>query len=239
MQHKLRYTLLIVSLLILLLVLSACGPVVRGPSKKKLYQTLKINTTDGWLIAASYYDSPSEKGLILMHMLAKNRHTFDDYAETLAADYKVLSIDFRGHGDSDGEYLDLTEADFKDMINDVEIAAWYLKEKQGVAEKDISLAGASIGANIALMYASKHPVDKLALISPGSRLRGIDIGRLNYPKPMFVQVAQYDAYSSISVDELELNWDKARVLKYNSAAHGTELLQYDLSAREDFMFYLT
>lgn len=233
-----RAVIILLLALALTIVMTSCKSPVRGPGKKLGYQPITMNTSDGWLITASYYPSQSQKGLILLHMLAKNRHTFDDFTPILSGSYKIIAVDLRGHGDSQGEYLDLVESDFQNMIYDVEAAAKYL-QSQGVAEEDISLAGASIGANLALQYAAEHPVDKLALISPGSRLRGIDISRLSYTKSLFVQVGNYDAYASISIDELQLNWERARILRYDSAAHGTELLVYDLSAREDFLFYFS
>lgn len=225
-----------------LFLLSACDlVVVRGPSKVVPYTEVEFVTEDNVTIVASYYDSSSSKGLIMAHMLARNRHTFDDYAKLLYEHYKIVSLDLRGHGDSvndDVDYVSFQDADFNNMIYDLEAAAAFLKEK-GVAKEDISLVGASIGANIAVKYAEKHPTDKLVIISPGLRLRGIDLSRMNYAGDMFVQVGNYDAYSSISVDDFEGRWTSARFMRYDASGHGTDLLKYDLSAHEDFLFYLT
>ena len=150
-------------------------------------------------LAVNYYPSPSNKGLILLHMMAKNKDSFEEEAVKLQQYYKVIVPDLRGHGDSDIKFQELTEDDYKLMINDVEIVAQYL-EQEGVTS--ISLAGASIGANLALLYAKEHDVEKLLLISPGTRLRGLDLFRVQYDKPLLIQVGHYDAYSSISVDEL-------------------------------------
>ncbi|MBN1275604.1 alpha/beta fold hydrolase [Candidatus Woesearchaeota archaeon] len=225
---------------LVLLLLAGCDLVqVRGPGKSQLFEEFTLNTTDGVLIAVSYYPSSSSKGLIMLPMLSKTRATYDDVAQELMAHYKVLAVDFRGHGDSEGDYLDLAEEDFRDMVLDVEAAAAYLQQQYGVAEGDISVVGASIGANIALLYASEHPVDKLVLLSPSTRIRGVDISRVVYGGPLLVQVGHYDGYSSISVDSLVLNWQRGRVMEYDTSAHGTDLLVYDLSAREDFLFYLS
>ena len=220
------------------LVLSGCQSVVRGPTHQVPYEMVSFNSSDNVSLVADYYPSPSHKGIILLHMMARSRTSYRDVAPDLEAHYKVLALDFRGHGESQGEYVDLTEDDFKLMINDVEAAAAFL-ESEGVNASNISLVGASIGANLALEYAAEHPVDKLLLLSPGSRYRGIDISTVEYPGPLLIQVGHYDAYSSISVDELELRLPAARVMSYDSSAHGTDLLQYDVSAREDFLFYLT
>ncbi len=232
----------------LLLLLSACSlNVVRGPTKVVPYTTITLTTEDNVSIAASYYDSSSNKGLLFVHMLGRDRHTFDEYAEILYTDYKIVSLDLRGHGESEGDYVLFTDEDFNNMIYDVEAAAAYLESK-GVAESNISVVGASIGANIAVKYAEAHPTDKLVIISPGLRLRGIDLSRTSYNGDMLVLVGNYDAYSSISVDDFESLWPNARFMRYDASGHGTDLLKngglstnekYDLSAREDFLFYMT
>jgi len=222
-----------------LFALSACNlDVVRGPTKVVPYTTIELVTEDNLTLGASYYDSSSSKGLIFAHMLARDRHTFDEYAEDLHEYYKIVSLDLRGHGESEGDYVAFKDADFNNMLYDLEAAAAYLKEK-GITEDDISVVGASIGANIAVKYAELHPTDKLVIISPGLRLRGIDLSRMNYNGDMFVQVGNYDAYSSISVDDFEGRWTKARFMRYDASGHGTDLLKYDLSAHEDFLFYMT
>lgn len=225
--------------LALLFLLSACNLVVtRGPSKVVMYTPITLVTEDNVTLGASYYDSASSKGLIFAHMLSRDRHTFDDYADILYVDYKIVSLDLRGHGESDGDYVVFKDADFNDMLYDLEAAADYLISK-GVAESDISVVGASIGANIAVKYAQVHPVDKLVAISPGLRMRGIDLSAMSYSGDMFVQVGNYDAYSSISVDDFEGRWTSARFMRYDATGHGTDLLKYDLSAHEDFLFYMT
>jgi pimeloyl-ACP methyl ester carboxylesterase len=190
------------------------------------------------MIAADYYPSNSMKGLIMVHMIGRSKESYRDVADELTPYYKILAIDLRGHGASQGDYEALTEKDFVLMVNDVAGAVTALKGL-GVAEKDISIVGSSVGANIALTYASTHTIDKLVLISPGIRYRGVDVERISYRKPVFIQVGHYDAYASISVDQLQANLQEARIMYYDSSAHGTDLIKFDLSAKEDFLFYLS
>lgn len=222
----------------LLLVIVLAGCQYFDSPKKKTYETFSLNTSDNVSIAVNYYPSASDKGVILLHALSRNKDSYKDYAVVLQDQYKVIVPDLRGHGQSDLEMVDFVDADYKAMVNDVEAAALYLQQV-GVAEDDISIVGASIGANLALLYAAGHPVDKLVLISPGSNYRGLDVSRLSYDGQVFIQVANYDAYAAISVDDLELLLSRARVMRYDTSAHGVDLLQYDLSAKEDFFFYMT
>lgn len=230
-------------LFIILLVSGGCSSIVRdgivrGPGAIIQYEEFTFNTTDNITLVADFYDAPTTKGLILLHMSGRTRASYRDIAPDLLPNYKIVAIDFRGHGDSQGAYEDLTENDFNLMVRDVEAAALFL-QTEGVAPKNISVAGASVGANLALLYATEHPVDKLVLLAPGLRYRGVAIDRISYDKPVFMQVGYYDAYSSISVDDLELLLSGARTMKYESSGHGTDLLASDISAREDFLFYLT
>lgn len=231
MSRKLVFLLLALALLV-------AGCQYFEAPQKKTYETFTINASDGVGIAVNYYPSASNKGLILLHSLGRNKDIFKPYAPTLQNQYKIIVPDLRGHGQSDLDFTDFTDTDFKHMIYDVEAAAAYL-EGVGVAPENISLAGASIGANLALLYATAHPVDKLLLLSPGSNYRGLDLSRVSYDGQVFIQVGSYDAYSAISVDDLELLLPYAHVMTYDSSAHATDLLQYDLSAKEDFLFYLS
>lgn len=226
----------LIVLLLLALVLAGCRGIVRGPMADRPYEDIRLNTSDGILIAADYYPSESTKGLVMLHMMGKTRASYREIAPKLADYYKIVVIDFRGHGDSDMEFTEMTDADFKGFLNDIDKSVSFLEEK-GV--ESMSLVGASIGANAALLYAADHPVEKLVLLAPGDVYRSLDISRLPYSKPLLVQVGHFDAYASISVDDLQNNWEKARIMKYDISAHGTDLFQYDLSAKEDFLFYMT
>lgn len=226
------------SVFAVMLIITGCDSIVRGPTAKVSYEVVSFNASDNVSLVADYYPSASDDGIILLHMLARSRTIYRDVAANLVPHYKVIAIDFRGHGDSQGEYVDLSKDDFRLMTRDVEAAALFL-QTEGVNESDISVVGASIGANLAVLYAIEHPVEKLLLLSPGLQYQGIDISRQDYKGPMLIQVGHYDAYSSISVDELGLKFPRARVMSYDTSAHGTDLLQHDVSAYEDFFFYLT
>jgi pimeloyl-ACP methyl ester carboxylesterase len=224
--------------LVALLLLSGCIRPIRGPGSKVPYEVVGFNASDNLSLVVSYYHSTATKGIILVPMAGRDRHSYDKVAIRLQPSYKVVSLDLRGHGQSDGDAMSFTDKDYRNMLLDIDAAARFL-EIEGVPRNQISLVGASIGANLVLIYASEHPVDKLVLLSPGSRLRGLDLTGLVYSKPLLAQVGHYDAYSSISVEEISGNWPQGRVMTYDVQAHGTDLLDYDLSAMEDFVFYLT
>ena len=231
---------LTITIILLTLILTGCSnlTVVRGPSAKHAYEEAWLNASDGTLIAANYYPSTSKKGLILIPGLGRYKEDYDEVATKLMENYKILAYDLRGQGESQGSADPDDPQRYKDMTLDL-IAAVKTLQELGVNESNISYVGASIGASTIVNYLKNHPSDKVVLISPGLRYHGIDISTISLQQPLLIQVGHYDAYASLSTDDLILLWPHARVLNYDSSAHGTDLITYDLSAHEDFLFYLS
>ncbi len=192
-----------------------------GFHSDEIPRIVNLKTSDNKLIVGSYYDSNSSKGLILLHMLGSDRHSYDDLALYLKDYFKVLSIDFRGHGDSEGDFRSFSGKDFVAMLRDVEAAADFLRDK-GVSS--LSVVGASIGANTALVFASEHDVDKLVLLSPGSDYRSIDVSSIYYDKPLLVLVSKGDSYSFFSVQHLAAEWPSAVIKVFSGSFHGTNII---------------
>ncbi len=104
-------------------------------------QTVNFLTDDGVSIIGSYYSSPSNvvsnassssstttPTVILLHMLGKDRSTWNAFASTLSQKegYAVLSIDLRGHGESVKQnngnaisFQSFTPDDYNKMVLDV------------------------------------------------------------------------------------------------------------------------
>lgn len=225
----------VVLMLILLILLAACKKPIRGPGSNQAYDKITLITDDNLNITARYYESDSDKGIILLHMLGKNSNSFQNIAPKLINDYKIIAIDLRGHGTSDKDFSQMSDREFREAILDLKAAAQFLHDQE---ISSLNIMGASIGANLALKYASTNNVDKLVLISPASAYKSIDIAAIHYTKSLLVQVAYYDAFSAISVDDLEGNWDIAQVKRYNDAAHGTDLYENIPQALKDALMYL-
>ena len=139
---------------------------------------ISLVTEDKVTIAASYYEATSEKAVILVHMYGMTRQSWKDFAVYLQEkEYQVLAIDLRGHGQSLEQnkkkmsYISFHEQDFLNMIKDIEAAKKFLQE-QGAS--DISIVGASIGANLALSVAAKDAeITKIVALSPGLNYKGL------------------------------------------------------------------
>ncbi len=185
----------------------------------------KIITEDGVKVAYSYYPSDGEKGIILLHMLRRDRNDWNEFAQLLQSKgYSVISIDLRGHGESDGNWNEFSERDFNNMVLDVKATKELLAEK-GISS--FSIIGASIGANTALNYAvTDSEVKTVILLSPGLNYRGIKTEEniKNFKNPILIIVSEEDAGSFESSKKLhELATGTKELKIYQNAGHGTNM----------------
>ncbi|MBD3259988.1 alpha/beta fold hydrolase [Candidatus Woesearchaeota archaeon] len=192
---------------------------------------IMLKTEDGIDIGATYYKPLVEapKAAILLHMLNKDRFTWEPFAERLQEEgYAVLAVDLRGHGESinQGRWQEFNEMDFNSMVNDAKVAKKYL-EKQTDA-RDYAMIGASIGANVALNYAAADDdIDAVVLLSPGEDYRGISvIGAVNMygERPLLIAASREDDYAYKSSNKLSLLAEKPTFRKFQDAGHGTDML---------------
>jgi pimeloyl-ACP methyl ester carboxylesterase len=137
-------------------------------------RTVSFHTTDGWTIVGDLYQpkGPSQGAVILLHQRGGQASDWEPLSEALQkAGYVALAIDQRGAGRST-QGPGPTGADAPwDTSGDIAAAIAFLKGKG-----PIGLAGASYGANNALIYAASHPqqVKALVLLSPGANYHGLD-----------------------------------------------------------------
>lgn len=107
------------------------------------------------------YGGPAKPMLVCLHGRNGNAHAFDQIAPLLCETHHVISLDFRGHGDSQwgppSEYIPANYLrDFIDFFPTLNVA-------------QLSLIGSSLGGVVAMIFAATQPerVEKLR----GSRRR--------------------------------------------------------------------
>jgi esterase len=127
--------------------------------------------------------------LVMVHGIGRVAHTFDRVAPAFTAQYHVLAIDMRGHGDSawdpGANYL------VEDHVKDFEAFITQLGLKQ------VTLWGNSTGGRVVQVYAGLHPDNVRALIVE-------DVGP-ERPKTIsdgFARGVERDATGWASEDEL-------------------------------------
>ena len=152
-------------------------------------------------------ENPRAPAVLLLHMMPAGKETWREFQGKLReAGFQSLAVDERGHGESvwrNGERIDyknFTDAEQQEKILDVEAAARFLAE-QGVEPGQIAIAGASIGANLALQYQADHgEIKATVLLSAGIDYKGIKtepLSRRILPEQsVFLSGAKEDVRSS-------------------------------------------
>src|SRR5262249_36182641 len=159
------------------LVLLAIGFIVPSGARAGT-ERVTIRTDDGVSLAATWYEPQGRSpAVILVHMLHKNRRDWESVASRLASEgIGALAFDLRGHGESTGASPEGDAADYSVLIRDVGAARRYVASRSDVQAARIGIAGASIGANLAVLEASGDTaVASIALLSPTSDYRGLRI----------------------------------------------------------------
>jgi dienelactone hydrolase len=198
-------------------------------------QRVTLRTEDGATLAAIWYE-PSARpapAVILVHMLDRSRRDWDSFAHRLAGDgIGALAIDLRGHGDSQRYSIPDTNAEngYAAMVLDVKAARRYLAGRSDVQQSHVGVAGASLGANLAVLAAADGSLTSLALLSPSLDYRGLRIEPVikKIRSPILLVAGNDDAYAARSVRELEkAGGGERQVLTLDHAGHGTAMLSRD------------
>ncbi len=203
-------------------------------------EPVSFETSDHLTLQALYYPLQDAKAsILLIHMLGRDKSDWKNFAQALQAKgYDALAIDLRGHGDSSQQgdavlnWKNFSDKDFKMMIEDVDAGYQWLKHKNG-GSKPIFMIGASVGANLVLIYTSQNPEVKGAvLLSPGLDYHGIQIARYTAQykdRPLLMVAARDDEYSLVStrylMDIAKID-DKTLKDYPPGAGHGTQIFNF-------------
>jgi pimeloyl-ACP methyl ester carboxylesterase len=110
----------------------------------------------GYRIAFAEYGR-GERALVLVHGLLMNRHMYDNLAPEMASrGYRVITVDLLGHGASD-QPADMRAYSMSAFSDQVAALCDHLELDRPV------VGGTSLGANVALEMATRHPRTARAL----------------------------------------------------------------------------
>lgn len=218
---------------------------------------VKIITSDGFEIAGSFYRAKTKSGpagagrpaVLLAHMMPSNKESWDKLAKKLSkAGFECLAIDLRGHGESQGGpdgFKKFSDKDHQASLEDIRAGVKFFTDS-GVELEKISLAGASIGANLSLWFESENPEAKASvLLSPGLDYKGIETERLakNLREDQAVFLAaggENDGYSSETVYKLShLIKSPNKAMKiFGNAGHGTDMFKEEPGLMDEITKWL-
>lgn len=194
-------------------------------------QDVSLTTADGArLHAIADKVAGAPKAVVLVHQEGRSAADWAYVAEKLfKSGFTVIAPDLRGHGGSGSKQL--TEADYKAMVADVDAA---VKWARGQGAKEISCVGAALGANLCLQSAARDPgVVNVVMLSPGMNIKGVTLGDSVAPygdRPLLLVAASGDAASAKATELLEqaAKGQKHREL-VNGASKGTKMLDDNAS----------
>lgn len=212
---------------------------------------IALKTSDNFEIIGDYYAVPAKNApaAVLLHMMPATKESWKIFAKKLnEAGFHCLAIDLRGHGQSQGGpngFHGFSDEDHQASIRDVESAVDYFV-RRGIALEKISIIGASIGANLALRFQTRHSEIKSSiLLSPGLDYRGIGaekgITKINPSQAVFFAAGgENDAYSTETADKL-YNLARAQnkqIKIFENAGHGTTILKEEPLFADELVSWL-
>lgn len=208
-----KAVLLIIMLLVLCIMTATCS-FAAGVSKKSSKDIdIEFETKDGFLLHGKLA-LPKEKRakyplVVLLHSIGYSSKYWGNIQPQLTqAGFAVLSIDFRGHGASildtnfrKKNWLYMSDKSYLEYPSDILSFLVYVNDNyKNVSISHMSIVGADIGANTAILVADKLKVKPkvLILISPSIKFKGLytPIALANLGSiPIFVDVSSKDTYS--------------------------------------------
>jgi dienelactone hydrolase len=214
---------------LLLVTLAAFGAQPPAP------RDVDITAPDGVKLKATYYAAgKSGPGLMLFHQCNRDRKMWNDLAPRLASmGINVLTLDFRGFGESGGPHFDqVTPQEGQRIVQqvwpgDVDKAFDYLLSQPGVKKDVIGAGGASCGVNQSVQFARRHPqsAKSLVLLSGTTDRDGRTFLKQSKQLPIFGAAADDDqgAVEQISWI-LSVSPDQANTFQhYKTGGHGIEM----------------
>lgn len=193
---------------------------------------VSFKTSDGVRIAADYRaPSKGKPVFVLLHGLGSGKGEWSAFSGMLSErGWGSLALDARGHAASGGARYETfrTPEDWARIELDLEAALSDLRAR-GIGEKRAVLGGASIGANLALRVAARHPAVPLVLLfSPGLNYQGVGIEQAldALQSPVILAAAPDDPYAYRTAQWFEgrMRGAGSRFLRAASG-HGVRMLE--------------
>jgi dienelactone hydrolase len=197
-----------------------------------------LTASDGTKLKASYFAaSKPGPGVLLLHQCNRQRKVWDDLSQQLsAAGINVLTLDYRGFGESGGDPFGKLPPDKAAQVmdegfpGDIDAAFQYLISQSGVTRDVIGIGGASCGVNNSIQAARRHPeVKSLVLLSGGTDLPGRQFLRQPQAHPVFFAVADNDEFQP-TVQVVEWLYSVAanpgkQFAHYQTGGHGADMFK--------------
>lgn len=196
------------------------------------HKVVSLEAPDGTALKASYFaaDKPGP-GLLLLHQCNRDRTAWAAFAARAAArGIHVLTLDYRGYGESGGQrfenYREQGPVMQEKWPGDVDAAFAYLVSQPGVDKNRIGAAGASCGVNQAVQLARRHPGVRTVVLLSGNLQPDARAHIRSTPSMPVFTAASLDDGNIVQT----MRWIKelsshpaSRYVEYKAAGHGTDM----------------
>lgn len=165
-SHKKEIVLLIsISLVVIGFVPQLTIRIIRDANNPYNVEPLALESEDGTYISSFLYTPKGEKshgGIVVSHRYWGDKKIMEPLSiELVRRGFSVISIDFRGHGASGGQFI------WSELVNDMKAAVDYFEYELPYITQ-IGLIGHSLGAMVAAELARVYPNKINATVAIGS-----------------------------------------------------------------------
>jgi dienelactone hydrolase len=209
-----------------------------GASAWSAERVVDLTAGDGTKLRATYFAAAKPgPGVLLLHQCNRQRKVWDGLAQQLAAaGINVLTLDYRGFGESDGDRFDklppqeAAQTQAEKWPGDIDTAFQYLVSQPGVTRDVIGVGGASCGVNNSIQTARRHiEVKSLVLLSGNTDLKGRQFLRESSKLPVFFAAADDDEFptSVVAIEwlySLDADPDK-KFVHVATGGHGADMFK--------------
>jgi len=154
----------------------------------------RFTSPGGHQLAYTHWgNSENPQGVLCLHGLTRNRRDFDNLAQALADDYRVICLDLVGRGESDW-LVSAQDYDYPIYLADTLALLKHLHLKR------IDLIGTSLGGLIGMRLAAQpdSPIKRLVLNDIGAWVPKTGLVRiahyLTQPPPSFATLEEVEKY---------------------------------------------
>jgi dienelactone hydrolase len=209
-----------------------------GVSAWSAERVVDLTAGDGIKLKATYFAAAKPgPGVLLLHQCNRQRKIWDGLAQQLAAvGINVLTLDYRGFGESGGDRFDklppqeAAQIQAEKWPGDIDSAFQYLVSQPGVTRDVIGVGGASCGVNNSIQTARRHTqVKALVLLSGNTDLKGRQFLRESTKLPVFFAVADDDEFptSIVAIEWLySLDADpEKKFVHVATGGHGADMFK--------------
>lgn len=203
----------VLSVLSLVVLLCACEEVGRPATSAP---SVSFATSDGLTLRGHVFGS-GDAWIILSHMFPDDQTAWFPFAGELAGrGYHVLTYDFRGYGESDGQ------KQIDRIDRDLAAATAYVRQQH---PRRIVLVGASMGGTASVIVASAGAGDGLITLSAPMTFRGLNAGDSPLTLPTLFISSQEDDDNQVSAQTFYENASGEKSIDIlPGSAHGIGLL---------------